>query len=486
MKRLAVLLVAAMVTACSSPYSQSGATRRAPTPRPRRVTAPARIRLRTSSSSCRKTAASITSSTVFPKPTATFGYGHGVKYPLQDTAAEVEVRPQPLSLSVLEDLRRRQERRLRSTDSRIDVGRPLRMTGSTIRRAGRFEPARVYQKMAFSYTKKSDIQPYWTMASRYTLGDHNFASTNGPSFGPHQELIAGQDGHASEVPSKMPWGCDAPKETEWYLAVRTVESARASRRRSAMKSWAAIRASRIPRSRTCWMRRTSRGAGTSSQKSFTGTPGLVLARRVRCDQGSALRPRLQERRDARHASAHRHRRPAAAAGVVGHAARRRVGSRGRRLGQLRTGLGDRRSSTRSGKSQYWNSTAIVITWDEWGGWFDHVVPPQYADPQTGAYEGLRLSDAADHRVAVRQEALRVEVAARNGVGTALHREDVRPAVRSGHDDARADAYDDVFNFSQKPTTFKTIPAAAELVSVADDLPGREGVTDRRRAGKGPG
>jgi phospholipase C len=24
---------------------------------------------------------------------------------------------------------------------------------------------------------------------------------------------------------------------------------------------------------------------------------------------------------------------------------------------------------------YWNNTAIVITWDDWGGWFDHVVPP---------------------------------------------------------------------------------------------------------------
>ena len=37
---------------------------------------------------------------------------------------------------------------------------------------------------------------------------------------------------------------------------------------------------------------------------------------------------------------------------------------------------------------YWNNTAIIITWDEWGGWYDHVVPPQYPDPVTGAYEGL--------------------------------------------------------------------------------------------------
>ena len=27
-------------------------------------------------------------------------------------------------------------------------------------------------------------------------------------------------------------------------------------------------------------------------------------------------------------------------------------------------------------SQYWNSTAIIVTWDEYGGFYDHVAPPQ--------------------------------------------------------------------------------------------------------------
>src|SRR4029077_763074 len=27
-----------------------------------------------------------------------------------------------------------------------------------------------------------------------------------------------------------------------------------------------------------------------------------------------------------------------------------------------------------GNSSYWSNTAIVITWDDWGGWFDHVPP----------------------------------------------------------------------------------------------------------------
>jgi phospholipase C len=30
-----------------------------------------------------------------------------------------------------------------------------------------------------------------------------------------------------------------------------------------------------------------------------------------------------------------------------------------------------------GQSQYWNSTAIFIVWDDWGGWYDHRPPPQF-------------------------------------------------------------------------------------------------------------
>lgn len=29
-----------------------------------------------------------------------------------------------------------------------------------------------------------------------------------------------------------------------------------------------------------------------------------------------------------------------------------------------------------GASSYWSNTAIIILWDDWGGWYDHVPPPQ--------------------------------------------------------------------------------------------------------------
>jgi phospholipase C len=29
-----------------------------------------------------------------------------------------------------------------------------------------------------------------------------------------------------------------------------------------------------------------------------------------------------------------------------------------------------------GESPYWSTTAVCVTWDDWGGWYDHLAPPQ--------------------------------------------------------------------------------------------------------------
>ncbi len=37
-----------------------------------------------------------------------------------------------------------------------------------------------------------------------------------------------------------------------------------------------------------------------------------------------------------------------------------------------------------GKSRFWSSTVIFVLWDDWGGWYDHVPPPQLD------YDGLGI------------------------------------------------------------------------------------------------
>ena len=41
-------------------------------------------------------------------------------------------------------------------------------------------------------------------------------------------------------------------------------------------------------------------------------------------------------------------------------------------------------------SSYWDSTAILVTWDDWGGWYDHVAPKIEAYPQGGFQLGFRV------------------------------------------------------------------------------------------------
>jgi phospholipase C len=39
---------------------------------------------------------------------------------------------------------------------------------------------------------------------------------------------------------------------------------------------------------------------------------------------------------------------------------------------------------------YWNNTAIVITWDDWGGWYDHEAPPTLTQPEGDYQYGFRV------------------------------------------------------------------------------------------------
>jgi phospholipase C len=39
---------------------------------------------------------------------------------------------------------------------------------------------------------------------------------------------------------------------------------------------------------------------------------------------------------------------------------------------------------------YWHDTAIIVTWDDWGGWYDHVPPPILNTIQGDYGRGFRV------------------------------------------------------------------------------------------------
>jgi phospholipase C len=104
-----------------------------------------------------------------------------------------------------------------------------------------------------------------------------------------------------------------------------------------------------------------------------------------------------------------------------------------------------------GESGYWSDTAIFIAWDDWGGWFDHVKPPQYNSYELGFRVPLVVVSpyAKAHYVSHRQHEF----------GSILKFVEETFDLGSLHTtDVRADDLSDCFDFSQTPTQFKSVPS----------------------------
>jgi phospholipase C len=128
-----------------------------------------------------------------------------------------------------------------------------------------------------------------------------------------------------------------------------------------------------------------------------------------------------------------------------------------------------------GNSSYWSDTAIIITWDDWGGWYDHVTPAAPTGPGViSSYEyGFRVplivvspyakANYISHQV--------------NDFGSILKFIEGTfglPTVAPGASPAYADAtsvtadLSDCFDFNQTPLTYQTIPAPLDARHFLED------------------
>ncbi len=105
-----------------------------------------------------------------------------------------------------------------------------------------------------------------------------------------------------------------------------------------------------------------------------------------------------------------------------------------------------------GHSQHWSNTAIFITWDDWGGWYDHVSPPK---PRNSYEYGFRVPLVVVSPYARRGYISHVQ----HDFGSILKFIEVTFGLPSlGYADAPADDLSDCFDYSQRPRPFQTINA----------------------------
>lgn len=113
-----------------------------------------------------------------------------------------------------------------------------------------------------------------------------------------------------------------------------------------------------------------------------------------------------------------------------------------------------------GTSKYWNNTVIFVTWDDWGGWYDHVTPHIYDSYELGFRVPLIVISPyakAGYVSHVRHE-----------FASILKFTEGQFALGSlGYTDARADDLSDCFNFGQAPLPYHPVSvrySQAQLMS----------------------
>jgi phospholipase C len=281
----------------------------------------------------------------------------------------------------------------------------------------------------YSYVRRSDVTTYWTLASKYTLADRMFQSDCGSSFPAHQYLIAGQTG--SEVtPKGNPWGCDTKKSRSFCFDYPTLGD-------------------ELDKAGRTW-RYYAHGTDLATPAKYNGYLAYDAIRHIRYGPDWTPDhigiPETTIFSDIQNGSL------ADVSWVTptcGNSDHPGCGAPGGQTGPAWVGA----VVNAVGQSKYWNNTAILIVWDDWGGLYDHVRPAQISSDGLGFRVPLIVVSPyakAGYVSHVNHE-----------FGSILHfTENIfgLPSLQTA--DARADDLADCFDFAQSPRAFQPIDAPA--------------------------
>ncbi len=185
------------------------------------------------------------------------------------------------------------------------------------------------------YYNRTDIPNYWAYADHFTLCDNFFSSLAGPSLGNHLYAVAGQSGGVIDGPPPPPGGFEFPTIADLL--------------ESSNLTWKYY-------------------DGSASAKLFgvwNPLAGFKTFRKNR-DLMSHLVPNIQYFRDLRDGTL------PSVAWVVPNAVESE-----HPVANIQLGMWYVTTFVNAlMKSPYWNNTVLVITWDDYGGFYDHVSPPQ--------------------------------------------------------------------------------------------------------------
>jgi phospholipase C len=301
----------------------------------------------------------------------------------------------------------------------------------------------------YQYVDPNDIAPYWDIAKQYVLADNAFQTQGSLSFTAHQDLIAGGTAlNSSESiiddPTYWPWGCGAPPgvhtsliETNGkylnnqgpypcltYKTVRDLLDAKPI-------SWKFYATKVNGGNSGIWSAFQAVSAVYHSQewgKNVTW-PDTNVFKDIHDGRLPAVSWVTPDGLNSDH--------PA------------EVNAKGAAVDEGPSWVASVVNAV--GESKYWTSSAIVILWDDWGGFYDHVPPPFY-DTQGGLGFRFPMLIVSPY-VQTHVEHTQYETAS-----VLRFIEDNWNLGQLGQEDSRAKGIESAFDFKQSPRPFKAIPS----------------------------
>jgi len=300
----------------------------------------------------------------------------------------------------------------------------------------------------YQYVNPKAIQPYWQMAKQYVLADNAFQSQGSESYTAHQDLIAAGTNIAAnesaiDNPTGFPWGCDsAPGSHEPYITTQgkyVSQGPRACYPVSTGYSYDTLR-DLLDQSSVSWKYYTIKinGGNAGIWDAFDaikavrngnewGTNVVWPDTKIFSDITNGTLPAVSwitpNGSNSDHPDETHDYGPSWVTSIVNAV----------------------------GKSKYWNSSAVVVLWDDFGGFYDHVPPPQY-DNQGGMGFRIPILIISPY-VKPHVEHTQYETAS-----VVRFVEDNWNLGTLGKLDQRAQGLENAFNFSMTPRPFKPIKA----------------------------
>jgi phospholipase C len=227
--------------------------------------------------------------------------------------------------------------------------------------------------------KRDGMPNYWAYADEFVLGDNLFSSMYGPTFPEHLYTIAAQSGRVvgNKDQTNVEGGyCDDPGETVFRFEQmtkrqrrRVMEAERAADIDFIVQYWETVRAcfdfevlpDHLEKAGISWHYYADEGSWMNA---------MLAIRHMRFSKhwGTDITPEERFEKDIA-----KERLDEVVWVVPGPGVNEHPGGPSVCVGENWTVS----VVNQIMRSKYWKNTAIILTWDDFGGFYDHVPPPQY-------------------------------------------------------------------------------------------------------------